>query len=306
MEPLPSILKPRRLEPPLRRVLAVDAGSRCIRLLLLESRFGQLRLLQQKRPRSAGRGPCFRRGTQGPPASHVAEWGRPPLALALPQYIAVSQIVDLPPVPDAEARQLIEAETIKLGGVSESVMVYDFVRVPLLAENRQSFWVTFCPGRRNQSRITQLGLDEQEFREITTDRQRPAHRVALGCNGGTGRRARSRRGAKHHPRGPTRWRRSFRLQLSDGGRFFHAGNRAPSRAFHPQIADESQTQHQSARRRKALPGFAGIRGWLGGGIEAAVERMARATGRQPRRFIATGGAFEQPGLREYLAQHALD
>src|SRR5437870_5481297 len=42
---LPSILKPLGFEPPIGRVLAVDAGSRCIRLLLLESRFGKLGVL---------------------------------------------------------------------------------------------------------------------------------------------------------------------------------------------------------------------------------------------------------------------
>ena len=46
--PASSILKPRGLEPPVRRVLAVDAGSRCIRLLLLESRFGKLRVQRQE------------------------------------------------------------------------------------------------------------------------------------------------------------------------------------------------------------------------------------------------------------------
>ena len=120
-------------------------------------------------------------------------------------------------MPDAEARQLIEAETLKLGGVSESVMVYDFTRVPILAENRQSFWVTFCQEGEIQSRIAQLGLDDQEFREITTGGQRAAHRVARRPTRETRCGARSRRSAKHHPRGHSRRRGGVCVEFSDGG-----------------------------------------------------------------------------------------
>lgn len=303
MTPAPSILKPRGLEPPLRRVLAVDAGSRCIRLLLLESRFGKLRVCRQEALDLQEEGLVSADELKAQMQATVAEWGRPPLALVLPQQIAVSQIVDLPSVPDAEARLLIEAETIKLGGVSESVMVYDFTRVPLLADQRQSFWVTFCQEGEIESRIAQLGLDDQEFREITTAAnalltawhaarpgQRDAVLVHAGAQNTTLLVIRNGVGV-------------FASSFPMAGDFF---TRAIARLLHstPQVAEGLKRNTNLLAGEKALAGFAEIvDGWA-----AELKRQLSEWRGQPfdltGDLIATGGAFEQPGLRDYLVRHA--
>lgn len=301
--PAPSILKPRGFEPPIRRVLAVDAGSRCIRLLLLESRFGKLRVRRQEALDLQEEGLVSADELRANMQATVAEWGRPPIALALPQQIAVSQIVDLPPVPDAEARQLIEAETIKLGGVSESVMVYDFTRVPMLAENRQSFWVTFCQEGEIQSRIAQLGLDDQEFREITTAANalltawhaaRPGKRDAVLVHAGA---QDTTLVAIRNGVGV------FASSFPMAGDFF---TQAIARLLHstPQVAEGLKRSTNLLAGEKTLSGFAEIvDGWA-----AELKRQLSEWRGQPfdlsDDFIATGGAFEQPGLRDYLARHA--
>ena len=43
-----SMLQLGRLRPPIRRVLAVDAGSRRLKLLLAQSEFGRLRILEEE------------------------------------------------------------------------------------------------------------------------------------------------------------------------------------------------------------------------------------------------------------------
>ena len=43
-----SRFKLKGMQPPFRRVLALDAGSRCIKLLLAESRFGRVRILKEE------------------------------------------------------------------------------------------------------------------------------------------------------------------------------------------------------------------------------------------------------------------
>ena len=161
------MLKPGRFEPPLRRVLAVDAGSRCLRLLLLECRFGRLRVLKQDAMDLHEEGLVSPEEVKAHVQAIVGDWGRPPIALALPQYVTVSQSVDLPPAPESESRKRIEDETLKLGGVSESAIVYDFVRVPAPDETRHRFWVTFCQEGEIRNRIAQLGLDGEDFREVT-------------------------------------------------------------------------------------------------------------------------------------------
>jgi Tfp pilus assembly PilM family ATPase len=160
--------KPGRFEPPLRHVLAVDAGSRCLRLLLLESHFGRLRVLKQDAMDLQEEGLVSPEEVRAHVATILEDWGRPAIAFALPQHIAVSQSVDLPPAPESEARKLIEDETVKLGGVSESAIVYDFVRIPSPDESHHRFWVTFCQEGEIRTRITQLGLESEDFREVTT------------------------------------------------------------------------------------------------------------------------------------------
>jgi Tfp pilus assembly PilM family ATPase len=301
--PAPTNQKRRALEPPVRRVLAVDAGSRSIRLLLLESRFGKLRVLRQEAIDLRTEGLIAPEELKAHMQATVVEWGRSPLALALPQDLAASQIVELPPVPDVEARQLIEAETVKLGGVSESVMVYDFIRVPISADHRQSFWVTFCQEGEIQARLAQLGLDDQDFREITTAANalltawhsaRPGSHNAVLVHAGAQNTTlvviRNGVGV-------------FATSFPMAGDFF---TRAIARLLHstPEMAESLQRSTNLLTGEEALPGFAGIVDGWAAELKRQLSEWRGSTFDSMGELIATGAAFEQPGLRDYLAQHA--
>ncbi|HEX5219076.1 MAG TPA: hypothetical protein VFZ59_05865 [Verrucomicrobiae bacterium] len=287
----------------MRRVLAVDAGSRHIRLLLLESRFGKLRVLRQEAIDLQAEGLIAPEELKAHMQATVAEWGRPPLALALPQDLAASQIVELPPAPDAEARQLIEAETVKLGGVSESVMVYDFIRVPITADHRQSFWVTFCQEGEIQARIAQLGLDDEEFREITTVAN--ALLTAWHCAPPTRPKAvLVHAGAQNTTlvvirNGVAVFATSFPM----AGDFF---TRAIGRLLHstPQMAEGLQQSTNLLAGDEALPGFAEIVDGWAAELKRQLSECRGFTFDSMGDLIATGGVFEQPGFRDYLAQRA--
>lgn len=301
--PGPLILKRCGIEPPIRRVLAVDAGSRCLRLLLLESRLGKLRVVRHEAVDLHEEGLLAAEELKAHMQATVAEWGRPPLALVLPQDIVVSQIVDLPPVPDAEARQLIEAETVKLGGVSESVMVYDFTPVPKLAENRQSFWVTFCKEGEIQSRIAQLGLEDQDFREITTTAS--ALLTAWhAARSGHGDAVLVHLGAQNTTLVAVRNGISvFVASFPMAGDFFARAIARLARSS-PEVAEGLQHGANLFTGEQRLAGFSEIvDGWA-----AELKRQLNEWRGQPfdlaGDLIATGSAFEQPGLRDYLARHA--
>src|SRR5882724_943958 len=93
-----------RMRSPIRRVLALDAGSRCIRMLLAQSEFGRFRVLKE-------------------------------------------ELIDLHEeglVSEQEVGKLIEEETLKLSGVSESRIVHDFIPSESTVAGRQHFWVTLC------------------------------------------------------------------------------------------------------------------------------------------------------------------
>lgn len=295
-------------EPPLRRVLAVDAGTRCIRLVLMESHFGRLRVLRQDVLDLQQEGLVATEELQAHLQKTLAQWGRPPIALVLPQAVTVSQIVDLTPVPDEEARKHIEDETIKLAGVSESALVYDFVRVAPQMDGRQSFWVTFCQENEIQNRITQLGLDREDFREITTaanalltvwlaapGRRRDAVLVHSGAQGTTVVVIREGTGV-------------FAASFPMGGDFFTRAVARLKRCSN-EAAEAAKLSSNLLAGAQALPGFPEIvDGWA-----AELKRQLAEwrnshpqTAGDPARYelIASGGTFEQPGLLEHLAATA--
>ena len=109
-----------RFRPPVRRVLAVDSGSRRLKLLLAESDFGRLRLLKEELLDLRSEGLVSAEELQSHLQSSLAQWGQPPVALVLPQHLSISQVIDLPLAPESEVEKLIADETVKLSGVSDS------------------------------------------------------------------------------------------------------------------------------------------------------------------------------------------
>jgi Tfp pilus assembly PilM family ATPase len=153
---------------PARRVLAVDAGSRQIRMLLAQNGLGGAKILRQEAIDLNEEGLVSAEEIRTHLEALVQEWGDPPTALVLPQHISTSQIVDLPAAPEEEIEKLIRDETLKLGGVSESKIIYDFVRIEPPEAARQQFWITLCQEGEIRERIAQLGLENQDLCEVTT------------------------------------------------------------------------------------------------------------------------------------------
>jgi hypothetical protein len=136
-----SMLKWWQVRPPLRRVLALDAGSRCLKLLLAESDFGRLQIRKEELVDLHAEGLVSAEEIKSHLQTLFHEWGRPPLALVLPQHLSISQVIDLPLAPESEVRKLIEGETVKLSGVSETRIVYDFVRTEAPTSSSGSRWL---------------------------------------------------------------------------------------------------------------------------------------------------------------------
>src|SRR5580765_7350268 len=153
----------RGIRPPVRRVLALDAGSRCIKLLLAESDFGTLRIVKEELIDLQAEGLVAADEIKAHLQTSLESWGNPPLALVLPQHLSTSQIIDLPLVSEREAEKLIEDETVKLTGVSESRIIYDFVRTDTAARNRQQYWVTLAQEGDIRERITRLGVEHDDL-----------------------------------------------------------------------------------------------------------------------------------------------
>ena len=268
------MLKLDRMRPPVRRVLALDAGSRCIKLLLAESDFGRLRILKEELIDLQAEGLVSADEIKAHLQASLDEWGRPPLALVLPQHLSISQVIDLPLAPESEVEKMIEDETIKLSGVSESRIVYDFVRTETAAKNRQQFWVTLSQEGDIRERILRLGVEQEDLCEVTTTANAliAAYRAAspLSVARHSGAPGRPDHGGGRPAGGPGR----LRHQLPDGGRFLHS---LPGAA--PELLRRNggvpETRQQSFDRPGGVSGLRRGGGRLGGGTEAAIERMVR-------------------------------
>jgi len=157
-----------RLQPPVRRVLAVDAGSSRLRLALVKSSFGRVEILREESFDLHEEGLVATEELKTHLQAIREDCGHPPVALTLSQHLSISQTIDLPEAPESEIRKLIEDETVKLTGVSDSAIVHDFVQVDSSVSGRQQFWVTLCKEGDIEERIHQLGLDQDELCEVTT------------------------------------------------------------------------------------------------------------------------------------------
>jgi hypothetical protein len=301
-------LKLIRIQPPIRRVLAVDAGSRCQRLLLAESNFGRLNILKEELIDLQAEGLVSADETKAHLQATLDDWGRPPLALVLPQHLSISQIIDLPAGPQDEVEKLILDETLKLGGVSESRIVYDFVSTEPSARNRQQFWVTLSQEGDIHERILQLGVEKDDLCDITTTANGLLSAYRASC-------PLSSRAILIHLGAQTT---VVVVQLAGQGAFassFQVGGDFFTRSL-ARLQGCAETAAESIKRDRdllngaqALPGFiAVIDNWA-----TEVKRQlnewfehnpALAAEAASFGLIASGVAFDQPGLMEYLKHEA--
>jgi len=96
-----------RLRPPIRRVAALDPGSRCLKLLLAESDFGRVRIQKEELVDLRAEGLVSPEEIKAHLLATLDAWGSPPLALVLPQHLSISQLIDVPLAPESEIKKLI-------------------------------------------------------------------------------------------------------------------------------------------------------------------------------------------------------
>lgn len=128
--------------PPARRFLAVDVGSRCLKALLVSNLFGRLRihahrvigLDESSQPGSAG----WVRVLQ----ELEEELGVHPLVISVPQHATDSQVLDLPGADARTIREQIQADVVKLSGLTESAIIYDYGQLQPFAQYSNPYWVT--------------------------------------------------------------------------------------------------------------------------------------------------------------------
>jgi hypothetical protein len=302
------MLKLDRMRPPVRRVLALDAGSRCIKLLLAESDFGRLHILKEELIDLQAEGLVSAEEIKTHLAATLEDWGHPPLALILPQHLSISQVIDLPLAPESEVEKLIQDETIKLGGVSESRIVYDFVRTETTAKNRQQFWVTLAQEGDIRERILRLGVEQDDLCEVTTTANAliAAYRAANPL---------SARAILVHFGAQTTivvvllaGQGVFATSFQMGGDFF-TRSLARIRNCPVETAESLKRESNLLTSPEAIAEFAGVvDGWVAELKRQLNEWFEHNAQMAPEaasfELVASGGGFDQPGLLDYLKVQA--
>jgi Tfp pilus assembly PilM family ATPase len=302
------MLKFDRMRPPVRRVLALDAGSRCLKMLLAESDFGRLRILKEELLDAQAEALVSEDEIKTHLQTTLDQLGHPPLALVLPQHMTISQVIDLPLAPESEVEKLIQDETLKLGGVSESRIVYDFVRTETAAKNRQQFWVTVSQEGDIRERILRLGIEHEDLCEVTTTANAliAAYRATSPL---------SSRAILVHLGAQTTvvvvllaGQGAFATSFQMGGDFF-TRSLARLQGCSEESAESLRRTRNLLAGREASPEFeAVVDGWV-----AELKRQLNewfehnpslAPDASSFELIASGGGFDQPGLGDYLKAQA--
>jgi Tfp pilus assembly PilM family ATPase len=134
-----------RISPlPARRLLALDAGARSLKLLLLEAFLGRVRVIRHQVIDLQEEALISSEEINRQLRQSMAELGPYPLCLTLPQHRSFSQIIELPSVGAEEIQKQIEEEAVKLGGMGESLIVFDYARLRPIGKFQNPYWITFC------------------------------------------------------------------------------------------------------------------------------------------------------------------
>jgi len=298
------MLKFGSVRPPVRRVLALDGGTRRFKLLLAESDFGRLRILKQEVIDLQEEGLVSPEEIKTHLQDSLEKWGHPPLAVTLPEHISTSQVVDLPPAPESEVDKLIAEESIKLSGVSESRIVYDFVPTDTPRRNGQQFWVTLCQEGEIRERIARLGIEQEDICEVTTT----ANALIAAYDAAA---PMATRAILVHLGAQTTvvvivvaGQGAFATSFQIGGDFF---TRSLARE-----RNCSEEQAEALKRKKNYLNGADASAEFTAVVDGWVAELKRqlsewfqhnpgaASATPPFELVASGGGFAQPGLLEHL------
>jgi len=135
----------RRLLPLLgQRLVVVDPGSRCLKLVVLESTLGRARLVHRQSIDLQEEGLLEPEELHQHLETLMPKLGPHATAVVLPQHRCIAHLIEVPANNAAEANKLVEGEVMRLSGLPESATLYDSVRLKPFGKYQHPCWLTFC------------------------------------------------------------------------------------------------------------------------------------------------------------------
>ena len=153
---------------PAGRVIAIDAGSHEIKVVLAQLFLKRVTILKRETMVI----PVLRTEEEREAAAFLADacrrLGGYPVALALPQHLTLSQVIELPAAPQTEVRKLIEKETVNLSGLSETKITYDYAALAPFGQHQHPYWITLCQEKEFAAEVGRLALAREDICEVTS------------------------------------------------------------------------------------------------------------------------------------------
>ena len=153
---------------PARRVIAIDPGSRNLKVVMAEAFLNRVRIVHRELVPIPETDPSPAEAAAEQLAQTLCKLGDYPLALVLPQHITHSQIVDLPVTSQAEVARLVQNEAYKLAGLSQSKMAYDHCPLHPFGRHANPFWITLCQENEVFSLLENLKLERENICDATS------------------------------------------------------------------------------------------------------------------------------------------
>lgn len=149
-----------------RRVAAVDAGTSALKVVLVENSFGRIRVLRHEclDLREEGLLSPDDLGRQLQLILRDLDYDQ--IALVLPQHRSLSQVIDLPPEDDEQ--KFIQSEIVKLSGLSERALIYDYSKLEPFGKFSNPFWVSLCQEDEALAQIRRLAPPKEDLCEMTS------------------------------------------------------------------------------------------------------------------------------------------
>jgi Tfp pilus assembly PilM family ATPase len=150
-----------------RRCIAVDLGQSRIKAILAERKGHRIDVLHAFTLDLQEEGLLTQEETNRHISRILLEMGEYPVSMVIPQHLTVSHLIALPAESRARWGRLIEEETQKLIGLSESAIVYDYFRLRPFQRYRNPVWVTVSREKELEDQIRRLRGSDLEIAEVT-------------------------------------------------------------------------------------------------------------------------------------------
>lgn len=155
---------------PASRVIAIDAGSQHLKVVLAERFLSRERILRREclEAPKPGASPAEAAEANAKLAALIKEWGAYPVALTLPQHVTISQVIDLPPVEGDAVARLVQNEAYKLAGLSQSKVSFDHAPLEPFGRHQHAYWITLCQENEVNALVERLGLARADLCDATS------------------------------------------------------------------------------------------------------------------------------------------